>query len=643
MAQHTSRLRCTAMLGAALLLGTPAVAHAGPNGTTTQRGVLQRVVADPIGGGPAQHRTTVVTASGATIDVPESLAGRIRSGSAVELRQDPSGRVTGLAGDASAAADESQGGMHHLVLVPVYWKAGDTAASLPSNAEFTGLAGEIDKFYDGSTNGAVRFTLDRITKPQKVPVTGCDPGALETAAREIAGDTVHDRFHHIAVYFPEGDCDWAGLGYLGASQYGDSFSWINGYTMPIVLAHELGHNLGLSHSDAYHCWSDTARTTPVPLSDSCEVEAYGDPWDVMGRFSTGQMIAANLDILGVLGDGGTLPVRDGEEVVLAPLSGGTGLRQVTFTRGTRTYYLEYRDLGGLDAPLVGLQSGLAVRFTDTALDSYRGDHQLISFHPADDVPVLRSGESWSDPAGSFSVKVGTATGAGLPITVSLDGSGGDGDGAPVGSPAPTASLRSGGTVSAGAVPVKVSWGLTDADGIARQRFAREVPADTAIRWRTLGPAVREATSTTKPGTPARWQLDVEDTAGNAGTVVGDWTSTTLSNRGSRYTGTWRTSRRSGLLDGSEQTTSARNAAVSYTFEGHSVGLIGTRSAQSGAFDIYVDGRKVGTCDTYSATTRSRSLYYVVNFAEAGTHTVKVVNRATSGHPRLNLDAFAVLS
>ncbi len=570
------------------------------------------------------------------------------------------------------------------------------------------------QYYDTVTGGAIRFTLDRVTAARKIAVTGCDTSAIESAARGIAGSVANDRFHHIVVYYPsESSCGFAGLGYVG----GGGFVWLNGYHTTQVLGHELGHNLGLWHSDGYHCWSDSARQNPVPMSENCQVEGYADPWDIMGSRATGELTAAHLDQLGVLGSGGTRPATAGKQVVLAPLSGGTGVRQVTYRSGTRTYYLEYRDGGRLDQPLSSAGTGLAVRFTDTALSSeFAHDHQLVSYHPS--MPVLRPGEGWNDPAGTISIRTGAATAAGLPVTlggisdtrapsafdllspktsaslttatttvtwtpvtddtavtsvsvlvdgvpaatapgtatsltapipdgrhtlqavatdpygntsrtgtvtVTVDGN------APAGTPAPTAGLRPGVAVSTTSVPVSVSWGLTDPNGVARQRIAQDTGA-----WTALGTTIRRIESAVKPGVRTRWQLAVTDKIGHSGTVVGPWNTTSLDVRGGSCTGAWSTVAGSSRLGGSEQTTTARGAAVSYTFTGRSVGLIGTRDKTSGMVDVYVDGSKFSSVNLYNGVASSRTIVYALTWTGTGTHTVKIINQGS----RLNVDAFA---
>lgn len=704
--------RLTSVLfGVALLLATPAAAHAAPAGTTVD-GVLQRAVLDTFDGRPDLVRTTVATSDGATIDVPEALTVKLTEGTPVTVTRGANGAVERVNGRTRIASDGTVTGTHHLVLVPVFWKD----ATLPSAAALAATATGVDKYYDTVTGGAVRFTVDKVTEPRKITASGCDTKAVESAARDAAGAVPRDQFHHIVAYFPaESSCGFAGLGYVGSG----GFVWLNGYNTVQVLGHELGHNMGLRHSDGYRCWSDAARTTPAPLTENCQSEGYADPWDIMGNRAAGELTAAHLDQLGVLGAGGTQAATAGKQVTLAPLSGGSGLRQLTFRAGTRTYFLEYRDGRRLDQSLTGAGTGLAVRFLDTSLSGNDAvEHQLVSYRPA--APLLQPGEGWNDPAGTIGIRTGAVTAAGLPVTVSgvsdtrapsafdllspktnaslttakttvswtkvtddtavssvavlVDGKAvatapgtatsvaatiPDGkhsvqavatdafgntsrtgavtitvDGnAPIGTPAPLATLRAGGIVSTSIVPVSVTWGLTDQNGVATQKIAQDSGA-----WTTLGTSVRRVDATTKPGVRTRWQLAVSDKIKHVGTVMGPDNTTSLDVRGGTSTGTWSTVASSSRLGGSEQTTTARGAAVSTTFTGRAIGLIGTRDKTSGPVDVYVDGSKFSTVNLYNGTAWSRSIVYTLTWTSGGTHTVKFVNQGS----RLNVDGVVTI-
>ena len=53
--------------------------------------------------------------------------------------------------------------------------------------------------------------------------------------------------------------------------------------------------------------------------------------------------------------------------------------------------------------------------------------------------------------------------------------------------------------------------------------------------------------------------------------------------------------------------------------------------------MYVDGKYQKTINTYSKTTKHRVIVFDT-WLSAGPHTIKVVNKATPGHPRIDIDA-----
>ncbi|MEU4622512.1 Ig-like domain-containing protein [Actinoplanes sp. NPDC023801] len=227
-----------------------------------------------------------------------------------------------------------------------------------------------------------------------------------------------------------------------------------------------------------------------------------------------------------------------------------------------------------------------------------------------------------------------------PVTITVDTS------APKVSQAPTAVLHTGRTVPHHAVPVTVAWAVSDPAGVAEQELVCSFLESFCGRTRPSASA-RTLTSELEAGFKTGWSLTVTDRAGHTGSVAGPATAGTLDGQPARpaktYAGAWTTTKGRSYLEGSEHTTTARNARATFTVTARSFGWVATRDSTRGSVAVYVDGKPAGTVDLYSASAKARQMVFTRTWPSAGKHTITLVNLATKGHPKAGVDAVALLS
>jgi hypothetical protein len=90
-------------------------------------------------------------------------------------------------------------------------------------------------------------------------------------------------------------------------------------------------------------------------------------------------------------------------------------------------------------------------------------------------------------------------------------------------------------------------------------------------------------------------------------------------------------------------TSTKNASLSTVVNGEGrkehVALVMAKGPGRGKAAIYFDGNLVTTVDTYAKANTNRVVMWDRELTGTGNHTVKVVNQATSGRPRIDIDAY----
>jgi hypothetical protein len=319
---------------------------------------------------------------------------------------------------ADAVADTAAAPAMHSTAVILFGfsQGGPTAASLPAAAATKASAeslvfdgnrpDSLDSYYLEQTYGQIGFSGGSFP-PVNIPDQASQCGGLDltrwASKAEAAVGVTDAAFQHIVFVFPTVPaCD-----FVGVAEIGGKHVWVNGDFSVRVLAHELGHNLGLAHAGAIQC---TNAGSPAPMGDACSAEGleYEDPFDAMGRSDSGNGIRAVRQMsmehklaLHVVPTSAVKVVGVSGTYRLAPMETLTGSVEVLRIPkvGGGSYFVEYRQpIGYFDSQPPAF-AGVYVRTESPEIVGDPGnlnfaDTALIDMHPTSGAATA----AWSDAA-----------------------------------------------------------------------------------------------------------------------------------------------------------------------------------------------------------------------------------------------------
>ena len=93
--------------------------------------------------------------------------------------------------------------------------------------------------------------------------------------------------------------------------------------------------------------------------------------------------------------------------------------------------------------------------------------------------------------------------------------------------------------------------------------------------------------------------------------------------------------------GTARYSKTKGNTVVYKFKGKSIGLISTTAKNRSKAQIFLDGKYIKTVDAHSSQARFRQIVFHHSWKKSGTHYLKIVNLATPGRRRFDVDGLGV--
>ena len=316
-------------------------------------------------------------------------------------------------GPAPLAADQPVAAsgpvMHDTAVILFGFTGGPTSSAFGASANadagtlmFGSAPSSLNSYYLEQTYNQLGFSGDvfgpfNIAGPPNCSLSGGSGSVWDWADQAISAAQLQRSYQHYVFVFPYVSAcgGWSGLATVPGS-----YVWINGAFQVPVVAHELGHNLGLAHAAGLLCKDTVNATTAVAMGASCSTTGleYADPFDAMGNAPVLRQMSMEHKLeLNLVPAAGVQVVTTSGTYHLAPMElTPTTPEVLRIPRpGGGNYFVEYRQrLGYFDLQTPDI-SGVYIRTESPEVmqgaGSPNADTGLIDLHPGS-----ASSPTWAD-------------------------------------------------------------------------------------------------------------------------------------------------------------------------------------------------------------------------------------------------------
>ena len=211
--------------------------------------------------------------------------------------------------------------------------------------------------------------------------------------------------------------------------------------------------------------------------------------------------------------------------------------------------------------------------------------------------------------------------------------------------APTVALKNKVGPIGTTVPVTVSWAGKDAtSGIAHYTLYESTDGGGFSSLGTVTGKTKSLNLAT--GHTYRFEVSATDRAGNTSAAAAGktYTLTLVQENASAisYSGGWTRQAVTGANGGDVEYATAAGKTATLSFTGTAVAWMTTEASNRGSATVSLDGKTAKTVSTTSTATKPAEIVDVAK-GTSGSHTLVIKVVGTSGHPRVDVDAFVVLS